>query len=169
MSSTKKIIDHIDYDLVTGLPFIVDCQGEKYLMTMVPRNYNRVYLKAYDRGPWPNITSFHAISCDMCEGAHSLDYTVPSDKRFYLAFLMAAQESNNLQRDTGVSLLGMFLNGSPTPSLFVPFSRELHYVLFEPIRFFENTHIEIKFKPYEKNAILGILVGGYLRDPDENY
>lgn len=166
---SKKIIDHVDYDQATGLPFIVDCQGNKYLMAMIPRNYNRVYLNAYDKGPWPNVTDYHSLTCDMCGGAHSLEYQVPTDQAFYIAFLIAAQESKNAMQNAGVSLLGMFINNSNTPILFVPFSREISYVLFEPMRLVPNTKIEVKYKPFSTDCTIGILVGGYLHNPNAIY
>jgi hypothetical protein len=157
---TKKIIDTLDYDERTGIPFIRDVEGFTYVLerSMPPNRAHRAYLQAYCDVTWANDTDFHSVPCSF---GGSLVYTVPEDKDYYAAFLMAAQQ-HSIKQDLGVSLLGVYLDGERT--LLIPFRDQLSYVLFEPLIIKSGVTLEIKYKPFNTKAILGVLAGGFLTD-----
>ena len=159
----RKIIEVLEYDKKTGIPFIRDIEGYTYLLekAMPPNRTHRVYLQAYCKEPWLSTTEFYSITCSLT--GNPLIYIVPSDKSFYAAFIMAAQQHSKTQ-NLGVSLIGLYIND--IRHLMVPFRSELAYALFEPLLINSSMKVELKYKPFDKKAILGILAGGFLSESD---
>lgn len=160
----RKIIDLLEYDKDTGIPFITDVEGYTYVLerSMPTNRANRVYLQAYSTDEWIDDTDFYSIPCSI-SGEPTLSYTVPSDKTYYAAFIMIAQQHSSKQ-DLGVSLVGIYVEG--VRFLMIPFRSEMSYVLFEPLRLEAGVHVELKFNPFDKKAILGVLAGGFLTESD---
>lgn len=162
------IIAHVFEDFTTGLPILQDFTGDYHILerwSLAGRKIaNRVYIQALSHGQFPGTDAFYPIPNELT-GESSTKYAPPSGRSFEGAFIMASQDrlKNGGKRDKEgpeVSLIGVFVNGSFV--MMIPFKHDLHYVLFEPLRFPMGAEIEFKLRPCSTRTRVAILVGGYL-------
>ena len=159
----KKIIERIDFDSMTDLPFAEDIRGNMHMIdwknTANVSDCPRIYLQTdlTDNYIWANNNTYQSIP-DSFHPGNNLIYTVPPECSFHFAFVIGAA----CQRgpDFRLSMLGLFVNDERKMS--APIYRELDHVLYSPIIFIENTKVELKFKPGTTGTDFGIISGGYL-------
>ena len=170
MPGTEQIISKVIYDELTGIPFLEDARGVLHMadnwFQAIPIPSIRHYLQTISHLKFPNVIEFYPIP-NWLSGEPTTEYTVPIEKTWYPAFIMASQDQLSKKGSFGESLIGMSIIGIYVDDVFImpiPFRDDLHYVLYEPLLISAGTKVELKLMPYHKNTRVCILVGGELRD-----
>src|SRR5574339_528526 len=164
MPNMRNIINEIDFDKETGIPFGEDVWGNLHALTwdcvVSNKELPRVYFQTAIRNfTWGNINNWSRIQ-DTYNVGKFLVYKVPENFKYHLAFILAAQARSNGGDDQGISYIGLFFNGNFAAQ--IPFKNETHYKLFSPIVVPSGTEIEFKFRPYHNKMDFGMTAGGYL-------
>jgi hypothetical protein len=160
----KKLIEKVDFDITTGLPFIDDIRGNLHLLNWADAvnisGLTRINLQSDMKNyTWATSSDYNRIPDTIHPGPNNyLTYTVPAGYDFHLSYIIAVA----IQRETErrMTVVGLFVNGNLRS--IVSFVQEVQYVLSAPLVFHEGTSIEFKIKPGIKGQDFGINTGGYL-------
>lgn len=161
-----KIISRIIYDENTGIPFLEDIQGNLHMAgnwsQALPLPPIRYYIQTISRLRFPNTREFHSIP-NKLTGESTTEYTVPEGKIWCPAFIMASQDLLTKAQDRGrkMSIIGVYINDNFVMA--IPFKNDLHYILYEPLRFIAGTRLEMKLMPCSRKTRICVLIGGELR------
>jgi hypothetical protein len=177
----KKIITGDYEDILTGVRFLEDAQGRIHCMSCMAsgmgdttNNYNTTnsntevvdnpYLTAQPvilqtnllDYRWDNTNTFNRVVNSYTNAF--LGYTTSYQRKLHITSILAVQSKGS--SDTQQSVLGLFNNGSLL--LAFPLVAQLNYKFCTPFIIPDSTYTEFRFKPYNRNVQLSILMIGYL-------
>lgn len=142
----QAVVEIIEDD-ATGLKFVEDIRGFWYLLQepQAEEIINEFYLQdVVDGHTWVDTTTFQSLPTPL---------TSQKNEDSYISFVVASHDFKN---SYGTGAVGIFING--TMKMALPFTDNITYVAYKPILIPATSLVEVKYRPFNTKARLGVTV-----------